>query len=143
MALADKTSEFATTRAGVASSTSHHIAVSKYPMLTVLTNSANTQWSITNSGFKSGVTLIDVLSDACDTVQVVSDGSVTVAFKAGAQKAYLPTTSLNSAGPCGTKTQASSDSSSKQDSGAFRSQTITSSAIVSDLACALAFFVLA
>lgn len=147
LALADKTAKFATTPAQVASSTSHHIALSKYPMLTVLTNSgnssANIQWSITNSGFKSGVTLVDVLSDACDTVQVGSDGSVAVTFKAGAPQVYLPTTSLNSTGPCGTKAQASSGSSSKQDNGAFRSQTVTSSAIASVLACALAFFVLA
>lgn len=148
MALADKTAKFASTPAEVASSTSHHIALSKYPMLTVLTNSgnasANVQWSITNSGFKSGVTLVDVLSDACESVQVASDGSVPVTFKAGAPKVYLPTTSLNSTSVCGTKAQASSGSSSSaQDSAAFHSQAVTSSVILSVLASAFAFFALA
>lgn len=83
---------FLTTSATVPASTKSQIALSKFPMLTVVTNAGNssgsTSWTVPGGslGYKSGVELVNVLGSSCDTVNVGSDGSVSVAFTGGQPK---------------------------------------------------------
>jgi len=140
LALADSTSNFATTAATIAASTNEHIALSKYPMLTVLTNlgnaSATTPWSIPNNGYKAGTQVVDITT--CTGYTVANNGSLQVNFVAGAPMVLLPTTVLNSTSVCGSMATKGGSSSSK--SGAFRSQAVAG--LVALVAGALASFVL-
>ncbi|KAG8892335.1 hypothetical protein FRB99_002796, partial [Tulasnella sp. 403] len=109
LAIADKNSKFLSTAANVVSSTNKHIALYKAPLLTAMTNAGNVSqtidWTITGTGYKGGVQLVDLASGTCDVVTVANDGSVPIAFNNGAPKVYLPTTVLSSTGPCGSKAQ--------------------------------------
>ena len=58
-------------------------------MLTVLTNGGNSSvadWTVTNTGYKAGTVVIDVLSTGCDSVTVAADGSMGVTFNMGEPK---------------------------------------------------------
>ncbi|KAG8844231.1 hypothetical protein FRB96_003235 [Tulasnella sp. 330] len=107
---------FTTTNATIVGSSDSVIAMSKFPLLTVLTNAGNssgvTHFTIpSGSGHKNGETLVDILSTGCDTTVVANDGSLLVNFTAGQPKVYLPTTALNSTGPCGNLAVAGSSAS--------------------------------
>jgi len=138
LAFADKSSKYGSTAASIAASSNSAIAVSKAPMLTVLTNagnSSNANWNIPSTGYKAGTQLVDMVSASCNVVTVASDGSIAVTFNAGNPQVYLPTTIINSTGTCGSKAQHTGTSS-----GAF---TITAfNGVIAVVAVAMASFAL-
>ncbi|KAJ3885788.1 alpha-amylase [Lentinula edodes] len=108
-------SSFLTTRASFISQSSiSTLAISKPPLLTLLTNggnSSNATWIIPSTAglYSPNETLVDVLS--CDSVMMGSDGSLTVVATNGLPKVLMPEEALNSSGPlCGSGSQGSSAS---------------------------------
>ncbi|KAG9010613.1 hypothetical protein FRB93_003881 [Tulasnella sp. JGI-2019a] len=115
-------SAFITSPAVIAGSSNNAIALAKFPLLTVLTNAGNasavTSFTVSSgSGYKSGVTLVNILASGCDATTVAKDGSLTVNFTGGLPKVYLPTTALNATGPCG---KLATSGSTSKDSGAIQ-----------------------
>ncbi|KAJ3980661.1 glycoside hydrolase family 13 protein [Lentinula detonsa] len=83
------------------SSASSTLAVSKPPLLALLTNggsSSTESWSIPNSAglFSANETLVDVLT--CDTVVTGSDGSLSVTARDGLPKVFMPAKTLSPTG---------------------------------------------
>lgn len=84
-------SAFTTTAAAIIGSSDSAIAVSKFPLLTVLTNAGNasavTHYTVpSGSGHKAGETLVNILATGCDTTVVAKDGSLAVNFTGGQPK---------------------------------------------------------
>ncbi|KIK65914.1 glycoside hydrolase family 13 protein [Collybiopsis luxurians FD-317 M1] len=95
-------SNFLTTKATfISQSDSSTLAVSKPPLLALLTNggsSSNAKWSIPSGAglFSGGETLVDVLT--CDTVTVDGDGGVSVSAKSGLPQVLVSADKLSSSG---------------------------------------------
>ncbi|KAJ3723796.1 glycoside hydrolase family 13 protein [Lentinula raphanica] len=83
------------------SSASSTLAVSKSPLLALLTNggsSSTESWSIPNSAglYSANETLVDVLT--CDTVSTDADGNLNVVAKNGLPQVLIPARLLSSSG---------------------------------------------
>ncbi|KAJ4474354.1 glycoside hydrolase superfamily [Lentinula aciculospora] len=100
-------SSFLTTKASFISQHSPStLAISKPPLLTLLTNgghSSNPTWSIPSSAglYGANKTLVDVLT--CDIVMTGSDGSLNVTASSGLPKVLMPNEALNASGLCGSE----------------------------------------
>ncbi|KAJ3859433.1 alpha-amylase [Lentinula novae-zelandiae] len=106
-------SSFLTTKASFISQSSiSTLAISKPPLLTLLTNggnSSNATWIIPSTAglYSPNETLVDVLT--CDSVMMASDGSLNVVATNGLPKVLMPKEALNSSGSfCGSGSQGSS-----------------------------------
>ncbi|KAJ3763919.1 alpha-amylase [Lentinula raphanica] len=94
------------------------LAISKPPLLTLLTNGGNSSsltWNIPSSAglYDANVMLVDVLT--CETVTTASDGSLNVTSSNGSPKIFMPSQALNTSGTLCSKngTDGSSTSPSK------------------------------
>ncbi|CED84418.1 glycoside hydrolase family 13 protein [Phaffia rhodozyma] len=87
---------FYTTKASVLIQTTHSIAISKYPLLSVLTNQGSAQSgteSLTiQTAYQPESMVVDVLS--CVLSQVDSSGSLTVHINYGQPQVFMPLTSI-------------------------------------------------
>ncbi|TBU38203.1 alpha-amylase [Dichomitus squalens] len=75
------------------------LAISKPPLLTLLTNvgsSSTPNWNVPDAGYKPGETLVDVLT--CNTITVDKNGGVIVAGHAGNPQVLLPASALSPKG---------------------------------------------
>ncbi|KAJ3875393.1 alpha-amylase [Lentinula edodes] len=94
-------------------SASSTLAISKPPLLALLTNggsSSTESWSIPSSAglYNANETLVDVLT--CDTVITGSDGSLSVTASQGLPKVLMPAKSLSATGSlCSTEAERSSE----------------------------------
>ena len=89
-AAAAANSAFYTTPLKFMSTTPNGMAVSKPPMLALLSNkgsSSNPQWTVASAGYKSGEALVDVLS--CTSVTADDNGGVTVQGNQGMPQARI------------------------------------------------------
>ncbi|KAF9074062.1 glycoside hydrolase superfamily [Rhodocollybia butyracea] len=95
-------SSFLTTKAKfISQPDSSTLAISKPPMLTLLTNGGNSssvKWSIPSSAnlFSGSETVVDVLS--CNTVTTASDGSLSVTASSGLPQVLMPASALSESG---------------------------------------------
>lgn len=75
------------------------LAISKPPMLTLLTNggsSSSPKWTVSDAGFQANEELVDVLT--CNKVTADDKGGVTVQGSGGNPQVLMPTSALSSAG---------------------------------------------
>ncbi|KAJ3010973.1 hypothetical protein NUW54_g2318 [Trametes sanguinea] len=75
------------------------LAVSKPPMLALLTNggsSSNPSWSVPSAGFSANEELVDVLT--CSKLNADSNGGVSVQGSAGSPQVLMPVSSLSKSG---------------------------------------------
>jgi len=78
------------------------LAISKPPMLALLSNAGNTStpsWNISDAGYDANQQLVDVLS--CNSVQADGSGAVTVTSTNGDPVVLLPNSMLVGSGLCG------------------------------------------
>ncbi|KAJ3805543.1 alpha-amylase [Lentinula aff. lateritia] len=127
---------FLTTKASFISQSSiSTLAISKPPLLTLLTNggnSSNATWFIPSTAglYSPNETLVDVLT--CGSVMTGSDGSLNVVANHGLPKVLMPEEALNSSGSlCGSGSKGSSasvgpngSSASAGSNGSSRPQTV-------------------
>lgn len=96
-AAASANNQFYTTPLKFLTVTQSQIAVSKPPMLALLTNqgsSATTTWNVGAAGFQPNQQLIDVVS--CTTVTTDGSGAIKVNSPGGNPMVFLPASSFNS-----------------------------------------------
>ncbi|KAI0798144.1 glycoside hydrolase family 13 protein [Abortiporus biennis] len=117
-AAAAANSNFHTTNLKFLQTSASNLAISKAPMLTLLSNvgaSGTPQWSVPNAGFQANEELIDVLT--CTTLTADSNGGVTVKGSGGMPQVLMPTSTIPKGGSvCGSSgkgAQASAATSSK------------------------------
>ncbi|KAI0365853.1 glycoside hydrolase family 13 protein [Pilatotrama ljubarskyi] len=75
------------------------MAISKPPMLTLLTNggsSSSPSWSVVDAGFQANEELVDVLT--CSKMNADGNGGVTVQGSGGNPQVLMPTSALSKAG---------------------------------------------
>jgi len=80
------------------------LAVSKAPLLTLLSNGGNTStpsWKVTDTGYSGNTTLVDVLT--CDEIMTDGDGNVVTSTKGGMPRMLIPQSALARSGLCGVK----------------------------------------
>ncbi|KAJ3738716.1 alpha-amylase [Lentinula detonsa] len=117
-------SSFLTTKASfIPQSSISTLAISKPPMLTLLSNggnSSNATWNIPSStGLYGGnKTLVDVLT--CDTVTTGSDGSLNLTASNGLPKVLMPSEAFNGSGSLCTIGAESPSSLPVKSNGSFR-----------------------
>ncbi|EJD05256.1 alpha-amylase [Fomitiporia mediterranea MF3/22] len=90
--------KFHSTAVKVVASSNGTVALSKPPMLSLISNSGNMSmpsWNVngSDSGFAPGTRLVDILS--CNTITTGSDGSVAAHSKAGLPLVLLPQSALS------------------------------------------------
>ncbi|PIL26375.1 ATP-binding cassette transporter [Ganoderma sinense ZZ0214-1] len=91
--------DFLKTAAKLYAVSQHTVAVSKPPLLALLSNLGNTStpnWNVPGAGYKPGETLVDVLT--CNKVVADDKGGVLVTGKAGNPQILLPVTALDPKG---------------------------------------------
>ncbi|CAL1697820.1 unnamed protein product [Somion occarium] len=77
----------------------NNLAISKPPMLTLLTNEGSTstpQWNVPNAGYSANQELIDVLT--CTKVNADANGGVSIKGSGGNPQVLLPTSALAKGG---------------------------------------------
>ncbi|RPD58617.1 glycoside hydrolase family 13 protein [Lentinus tigrinus ALCF2SS1-7] len=108
-------SSFLTTSARLYAVSESTLAVSKPPLLALLTNvgngsSATTTWNVPDAGYASNEVLVDVLT--CSKVTADSNGGVLVQASSGAPQVLLPTSALSASGSICSNLAAQGQSSS-------------------------------
>lgn len=92
-------SDFLTTPVKFLSSSPSSLAVSKPPLLTLLSNggsSSTPSWSVPNAGFGSNEKLVDVLT--CSQLSADGNGGVSVTGSGGMPQVIMPASSLSESG---------------------------------------------
>jgi alpha-amylase len=101
-AIGQASASFYTTKATVASSSEHEIAVVKTPMLSVLSNrganSGSVSMNVPNLSYAANTQLLDIVS--CQTVSTKSDKSLDVVIQNGAPRVYVPASYNNGNALC-------------------------------------------
>lgn len=102
-AAASANDKFYSTKMTFPTNTTTSLAISKSPMLALLTNvgskAATTSWSVSDTGYAGNTELVDVLS--CATVTTDSSGKVTASSQNGQPMVFIPKSALSkSAGVC-------------------------------------------
>ncbi|KAI1787110.1 alpha-amylase [Ganoderma leucocontextum] len=91
--------DFLRTPAKLYAVSQHTIAVSKPPLLALLSNVGNStvpNWNVPGAGYKPGETLVDILT--CNKVVANDKGGIIVSGKAGNPQILLPVTALDPKG---------------------------------------------
>ncbi|RDX40957.1 glycoside hydrolase family 13 protein [Lentinus brumalis] len=136
LAIAANTS-FLTTAALLYAVSESTLAVSKPPLLALLTNVGNistaaTTWNVPDAGYPANEVLVDVLT--CNKVTADKSGGVLVHASSGEPQVLLPTSALSASGSICSNLAAQGQSSS-----ALRN--VVASALPVGIAVALVFFV--
>ncbi|KAI0713053.1 glycoside hydrolase family 13 protein [Cerioporus squamosus] len=136
LAIAANTS-FLTSSARLYAVSESTLAVSKPPLLALLTNvgndsSASTTWNVPDAGYPANEVLVDVLT--CSKVTADNGGGVLVHASSGEPQVLLPTSALSASGSVCSNLAAQGQTSS-----ALKS--VAASALPVGLAVALVFFV--
>ncbi|PSR70436.1 hypothetical protein PHLCEN_2v13687 [Hermanssonia centrifuga] len=98
-AAASANSNFYSTAVKILSSTPNSMAVSKPPMLALLSNkgsSSSPEWTVASAGFSPNEQLVDVLT--CSSVTADSNGGITVQGSGGMPQVLMPISALSKSG---------------------------------------------
>lgn len=119
-AAAAANSNFYNTPVKFIESTTEHIAVSKPPMLALLTNegaSSSPQWIVGSAGYQPNEDLVDVVS--CTKVTADSNGGISTSAQNGNPMVFVPASALSKKGSvCQSLATGGSQSSAAQGLGA-------------------------